>query len=331
MRMPSLTMEGKGGAHMTILHFQSLLFNSEHRFALPLVTISPLTTKRPKSKLTLPKKTHKGHAPNVTQKNTTKFTNVSKKESPMAKDNSSYYGNLPSWLPDCKMFYLDLGANEGETISKLYDPGQFPEGGLISDIHGKFGVQIKKHGEKNFFSKRLCTLSFEPNLKLWPKLKKIVKKYSSRGYKVHFFPFAVTDKNENVTLYTADNWKSRNWGPSIFTSGYKYGKHTVKGISLAEFIKNVLKSKPISIIKMDIEGAEYGVLLDLLVQRLLCHKHIQLISVEFHNPPVYNLKFEKQNSSFAIKNRIRKQKCKATVLKNLDEESSSFRRGKIFD
>ena len=329
MRMPSLTLQPKD-AHLTILHFQSLLFNSGR---LPLVTVSPqiyllpLTTKRPKSKLTLPKKRPKDQTLKTKQ---TKPKNAFKNGTlPIATDNSSYYGELPPWLPGCMMFYLDLGAGVGETIQTVYEPGLFPKSQLVNGLQEKFQGMAKK---RNFFSKQLCILGFEPSNKYWSKLQKIERNYSTKGYKLHVFPSAVIDKNENITLYIESNRRKSHWGASIFKSndsGHKYTRHKVKGISLAKFIKDVLKSKPIPVMKMDIGGAEYGVLLDLLDRGLLCYKYIQLIVAEFHDFPVYNLKFDKHNSSVTIKKRIRKQHCQPTILKNLDEKGNDLKKSKL--
>ena len=250
---------------------------------------------------------------------------VSGKKYPLTTANKRFYGKMPIWLDDCKAFFLDLGASKGKSIKKLFEPRRYLGGSKLILIHLDQYRHSKNLERKEFFTNHLCTLGFDPNPRLFRKLRQMERNYTSKGYKVKIFPFAATDKNDKVTLYTqGENSIHKDWGASLLKSqntDVKYMKHIVKGIRLVEFIQQILESKPIPLMKMDIEGSEYNLILDLLNAGLLCQKYIQTILMEFHDPPYYDLRFDGHNTSFEIKRRIQSQNsCQPTIIKQFDDD-----------
>ena len=113
----------------------------------------------------------------------------------------------------------------------------------------------------------MCALGFEPNPTHQQKLKKIEKKYQEYGWKVHFFFFAISDEDKNVSFYTQNNSKDEDDGASLLNIKRHFQPYTVRAVSLSEFLIKYLKGKQIKLMKMDIEGAEYEVLTDLLFKK----------------------------------------------------------------
>ena len=116
----------------------------------------------------------------------------------------SAYGDLPKWLPDCEKIFLDLGANIGVTIKKLFEPEKYPKSPTLSIFNKTFGYHWLQESMKRF-PRRLCALGFEPNPKHQKRLTELETNYSRKNWNVHFLPFAVSNGNGNVTFYTKDN------------------------------------------------------------------------------------------------------------------------------
>ena len=116
----------------------------------------------------------------------------------------SIYGDLPKWLPGCEKIFLDLGANIGVTIKKLFEPEKYPKSPMIPFFFKTFGYEWLKVS-MIWFPSRLCALGFEPNPKHHDRLLNLEKEYSQKNWNVHFFPLAVSNGKGNVTFYTRDN------------------------------------------------------------------------------------------------------------------------------
>ena len=117
---------------------------------------------------------------------------------------ASVYEDLPKWLPGCEKIFLDLGANIGVTVKKLFEPENYPKSPALLFFDKSYGHQWL-HESINRFPKRLCALGFEPNPKHQKRLKELEARYSQKNWNVHFFPLAVSNGNGNVTFYTTDN------------------------------------------------------------------------------------------------------------------------------
>ena len=118
---------------------------------------------------------------------------------------------------------------------------------------------------------------------------------------MHFFPWAASDKDGYLTFYTLD---PRDTDPSHLSidggAGFfprkdrKQIPYEVKAVQLSTFLANVLlypgSKINIPLMKIDIEGAEYQVLPDMLKWGLLCNNKITKIYTEFHTKFQYLLK-----------------------------------------
>ena len=231
--------------------------------------------------------------------------------------NLSYYGYMPPWIPQCEDIYLDLGSNIGVTVRKLFEPENYPEC-KIKDLFSETFNHLQRTGSKA----GLCAFGFEPNPKHFKRLKGIEANYTKKGWNVHFFPLAISDKNENITFYSEDNSSDNNdWGTSLFENhNVKQTGYTVKSIRLAEFIFTVLKGKSVKLGKMDLEGAEYKVLVDLLENGLLCQNYIKSVFVEFHPYLPPDLKITRLPAVEMVE-QINAQMCHVTHVFEFDDET----------
>lgn len=123
--------------------------------------------------------------------------------------------------------------------------------------------------------------SFEPN----PFAFKILSKKFENNSKVNCFQKAVLNKETKVNLYMHQYNKEDNifWsqGSSIYKTKNDVNINDfieVETVDLIKFIKNL--NKEIDILKLDIEGCEYDVLLSIINENL--HNKIKHILVETH-------------------------------------------------
>ena len=69
----------------------------------------------------------------------------------------SIYGDLPKWLSGCEKIFLDLGANIGVTIKKLFEPEKYPKSPMIPFFFKIFGYEWLQVS-MIWFPSRLCAL-----------------------------------------------------------------------------------------------------------------------------------------------------------------------------
>ena len=125
-------------------------------------------------------------------------------ESTLIKHETDIYNNIPKWLPHCEKIFLDLGANIGVTVKKLFEPENYPKNPTNHFFKTTFNHQwlLKT---MQVFPKKLCALGFEPNPKHHARLKKLEDAYSEKNWNVHFFPEAVSIVDGEVTFFITNN------------------------------------------------------------------------------------------------------------------------------
>ena len=249
---------------------------------------------------------------------------------PMTPDNATYFSMMPKWIRQCKNFYLDIGSGAGLTVKRLINPSKYRGNRLTKYHEEKFGSEIQTYGKKEFFSSHLCVLGFEPRAGLYRKLMQLENDYRWMGYQVHFFNFAVSDKDEHVRVPTVSSKQrfvplTMMKHPYISVRGLK-----TKSVKLSGIITKVLKAKPISMIRINIGGDEFKVLNDLLSQGLLCSDRIELILVQLRNLGVAKLPNENDNAAKKAEfdgfmKRVGEQTCKPTKIKEFNEKTFALR------
>ncbi|MCA6069948.1 MAG: FkbM family methyltransferase [Endomicrobium sp.] len=118
--------------------------------------------------------------------------------------------------------------------------------GLISDIFLKLGATC---------------YAFEPSRDCI----KILKHKFYKNNKFKLIPAAVSNRNGEVTLIRTSSFDQGANTVNYYNDDAKIIKYTIKAIRLSDFIKDLLKTtNNICLLKLDIEGAEFDVLEDLI-------------------------------------------------------------------
>ena len=135
------------------------------------------------------------------QKITKHLSQLNTRKSKLQTQVPDAYGrSLPKWIPNCRKIFLDLGANIGVTVKKLFEPNRYPESTTLPYFRKTFGYQWLRQSVRKF-PNRLCALGFEPNPIHQKRLKDLEKEYSNKNWNVHFFSDAVSNVDGKVTFY----------------------------------------------------------------------------------------------------------------------------------
>jgi FkbM family methyltransferase len=169
---------------------------------------------------------------------------------------------------------FDLGANIGDSALFFADPNFQCE-----NCHELKGICTKDN-------KKWIMHSFEANPRyndILDNVTKTVKKYGHTHYL--YKQSAAWTKNEKLVFYLDTVNKDYDfWGsslikdhPDVISSDYK--KVTINGIDISEILKKYNSDDEI-VMKIDIEGAEYDLLLHLIKEGSL--NLVDIIAVEYH-------------------------------------------------
>jgi FkbM family methyltransferase len=136
----------------------------------------------------------------------------------------------------------------------------------------------------------LCALGLEPNPEHQERLHALEEAYSNKGWRVHFYPFAAWDSEGEMPLNTTSARPMSE--TDIFHRGAHLSMNLAEGqpvlasslvrtVNLANFIDS-LPQHSVSLALMDIEGAEYETLAQLMMEKKLCQSTILNLLVEAH-------------------------------------------------
>jgi FkbM family methyltransferase len=211
----------------------------------------------------------------------------------------------PSLVAGCSDIYLDVGSNIGVQVRKLFEPAKYFNSSQIEVYNSLFGLNRS----------RVCAFGFEASPKHVERLQSVESCYNSLGWRVKFFvPFAVTTQRGNVTFYN-DRYPQLKHLSSSLTKIRGGKEFTVPTFDLARFVLDVVakrEGKGKVYMKMDIEGAEYDVLTDLMVTGAM--QHIDLITIEWHQSA-------KRHLGNAVQDLLSHSATKVAKLVDLDDES----------
>lgn len=166
---------------------------------------------------------------------------------------------------------------------KVYDPKWFTldknSVKTIIDIGSLIGA-FTLWAHQSFPNASIYT--YEPNPDSFELLCKNIDLLENNKGRIHPFNCAVWSENSIMTLYRSkDNTGGSSivFDPTIYFESSKEESVNVKTQSITDIIDSI--SKPIDIMKLDCEGAEYEILFSLDKSKL---NSIQHIVMEFHNP-----------------------------------------------
>ena len=232
---------------------------------------------------------------------------------------------VPSWIATCTDVFIDLGANIGVQVKKLFEPEMYmkAQDTLLMKTLNLYNQEFGEPSVRKRPNSGLCAFGFEPNPKHHARLRDLEQYYFELGWKVHFFPFAVSNSDKNVTLYSDGEPEKNEWGATLYrdTDNFK-GSTQVRQVRLSDFIKQYLNHIQIKVIKVDIEGAEYEVLVNLLSAGMLCQDRIKFVAIEWHTPRFQDGDL---NNVYRDKTKLMKwinsQECQPSKVEEINDES----------
>ncbi len=137
-----------------------------------------------------------------------------------------------------------------------------------------FGIGEDISFDKELINKHGCSVyGFDPT----PKSIKWVENQKTPD-RFHFLPYGISDKTGIVTFYLPKN-ESHVSGSLAENSNIDTSRKVEVPVKSFNDIIKELKHKRIDVLKMDIEGAEYNVIPDILKQEI----NIRQILIEFHH------------------------------------------------
>jgi len=189
----------------------------------------------------------------------------------------------PPWLHKCAVIYLDVGSNIGVQIRKLFEPERYPGAPVLDLFDNIFGAPADRRLPAT--SNGLCALGLEPNPQHRGRLQTLQANYTSKGWNVHFYPYAAWKDEGSMIFDEATQPSTEDWAaklePMAIGKDPKRPQVSVRTVSLADFVTS-LPPHSVKLMKVDIEGAEYETIWRMLQQRTLCKGTVDKAFFESH-------------------------------------------------
>lgn len=227
----------------------------------------------------------------------------------------------PAWLQSCENIYLDVGTNIGVQIRKLFEPEKYPDAKILDGFERIFGPAQQRPG-------KVCALGMEPNPHQQARLQALQAAYSTRGFRVHVYPYAAW--KEETTMHFEllnatghEEWNAHIAGPASLMQR-RVGRHVVdvRAVDLAAFIRS-LPTGSVRLMKLDIEGAEYETLAHAIPLGIMCQDVVEEAYMETH--PWGGVQNWKDSRGFeAVQRHILAQPCPGsnqTAMLQVDDET----------
>ncbi len=232
------------------------------------------------------------------------------------------------WIKKCKQVYIDLGSNIGVQVKKLFEPEKYPLrkkhtqalNVVLKLFDNKFGNVTERKSPKS----SLCAFGFEPNPRHHKRLRSLQNLYNSKGWKVQFFFHAVSDEDKDVKFFVT-KFSPVDLGATLSEHmSHKKQSIMTHAVQLSQFLVRKLHLEKIALMKMDVEGEEIEVLLDLFTNNLLCKHRIDTILLELHKSKIKQ-KWKIFGDVSNIVNKMANQtSCDPSQIIRNDDESYRF-------
>lgn len=177
-------------------------------------------------------------------------------------------GEKPKYL--CPNAFVDLGSNRGDSIEKFLEPSKH-QGGLAAFF------QDQKWNPAQF-----CIFGFEGNPVFNKTLEKLQTESASKVVHIEIFTQTLAHEKDGTISFYLDtvNTGQNFWGSSILphhpdvikSGGPQKVEVKARAINIGAFLQKRVDPAGVMVVKMDIEGGEYGVLADLLSTGRMCFK-----------------------------------------------------------
>ncbi len=141
---------------------------------------------------------------------------------------------------------------------------------------GYYSILAAKYG--------MTAIAFEPDLTNMDRLQKHLEINKVKNVKL--FPYAICEKKQMLKFSVSENLAANTYKDSKYLSTEKYRE--VQGISIDEFVIENPDIKPMSILKIDVEGAELDVLKGAVNSIIKYKPDILLSTHDIHIPNISN-------------------------------------------
>ena len=203
-------------------------------------------------------------------------------------------------LDGCFHIFLDVGANWGITVRKLYEPHLYPKAKFLDYFDTYFGRPDERRLKLSLDSKYICAVGFEPNPRHTPILEALEIAYNKCGWRTNFLKStALSDKIGNVTFFKGSLHDKDKTDVSGTIAGKTWSltkpgtpESSVVSVQLSDFFAEHIINrvpnrrvhageKPKIVVKMDTESSEIEILFDMIRNGMLTKMNFAL--VEYHD------------------------------------------------
>lgn len=194
-----------------------------------------------------------------------------------------------NWADGCRSVFLDVGTGRGTNIRMLFEPELYENASALPLLEQYFGPASTR--KKHVNESGLCAFGFEANPRFAEQHRDIEIAYAAKGWKVQFFtPVVVYDHDGAEDFYIEDSPDTNALGSSIINpapdrsiennSSKRYYKQELPSARFAELVRTKVADRWLSeddvvgkvFMYMNIVGAEFAVLPDLLQAGVLCQQ-----------------------------------------------------------
>jgi FkbM family methyltransferase len=189
-----------------------------------------------------------------------------------ATNNSTHFVSTKS----TKFVYVDLGANTGDSVYNFFNANSSKYPKILNSL------EVSKNG--------WIVYAFEANPRFNGQLDEMRAELESPRRQISLYKStAAWIYNGNISFYLDTVNKGANfWGSSLDSNhpdvvASNREKITVPCVDMADLLEQFSKEDTI-VVKMDIEGAEYDLLVHLIARRVLFL--IDYLAIEYHNTKV---------------------------------------------
>ena len=210
----------------------------------------------------------------------------------------------------CSKIFIDIGANIGLHSRFIFESEHYPAkrimdysrssknrwyyrmGVNLRQLYQVFNQTLGPPSSRRNRDSGICVFGLEANPQRCERLKKLQKTYRNMGWYLNYScPIAAYKNANGVNIYvdkTSDR-DNNDWGASIHDWNKKDKRKSIKvpSVDLAQYVKFILNdhSPDFTMMKLDIEGAEYDVLPGLDKNGSLCSSNINgldYMTIEYH-------------------------------------------------
>lgn len=197
-------------------------------------------------------------------------------------------------LAHCEQIFLDVGSNIGVHSRFFFEPDKYD-----GEDHPYKDLFNNNFGPRSYADRisKQCAVAFEPNPAHVERHRNLTAAYIRMGwrYKAYFVAAgAPRSEGDSLVFYKQDRGSFNDWGFSLTNQygGADAPKFVVPIIDLAHFLKTHISARPtlsagdptmtksFVVMKMDIEGSEYGTLQHMLLTGTL--SYINVLTIEWH-------------------------------------------------